>query len=857
MPPRAPIFEFTARNFVCRPCLSTLQNRTAAASWPSRHSSHAAEAAAPPTPSPSRPNRLSPEPARESPRARQTRPGRRLKTASPSSRHSPSAKEEDERAKIMDTLGLSNLGPKVDPGSTVDPGPKVSVNYFEQGKRGKIHRVEGNDMFALSRPDDDPELESQLEEMDETRRDPESQSEEMDETRQTIGWLKKLVKSVVGERPGQQEPEPDAVSENLPETSYFVPTEFSDNRKQQAVKRLNRSLRQCHRDLVQIGCVAPNAAQGLWERYRTARVHLRKRWAIVPRGTWDLLWRVLAAEGEDNPRRLNHVYHLVKDIQEAGLVLNEEQQLLAIEAMFVEGWQKEAIENHRRFVSTLGSNPETSIDFWRLGLRMYCSMGDMESAERVVDTISSSSLEKDPRFILPFIRMCVERPAELERGFQLYRQLRAELGDSMDIEDYDKIIANFLVARNVEYALFVFVDMMKAGTIDLATKSEYPASVNNPFFFGKWLKRLVGNDDYDGALDVIDFMRSRGVVARPMHINVLIGAWLRSGTAENTQKAEAIAWAMINTRVEFVEIRRRSTAMDAVQLKPLGLHGQRSEGYPRATLETFQLLALSFKERSLHGKMEELWAALRASELAPDVFMMNQLLASLLQEGRGKEVPDVYRGMMKRHGIKPDSWTFLALFRSLPINRLNVVPSKQLAREAEEARAMFREMMGQLSTFLEDGHLRLDIHLATFVLHTFRIVQDKVGLLLAYRALRKVFNFQPTPRMVLEILVGTKNIEKTIGGPRRQLMIKAQSSIESFLASRVLELRQEGKIEAEAESLPDEMMDEEIGNYMEMRLESDIRDPRTSSEEVQAVLLKAAEEMGLYEPGEQPLQLTE
>ena len=77
----------------------------------------------------------------------------------------------------------------------------------------------------------------------------------------------------------------------------------------------------------------------------------------MPPETWDLLWRVFSIEADNNPNRMTHVYILAKDMNAAGVSLSDPQQLLAIEAMYVDGWNKEAIENWKRSVSTMGSKP--------------------------------------------------------------------------------------------------------------------------------------------------------------------------------------------------------------------------------------------------------------------------------------------------------------------------------------------------------------------------------------------------------------------------------------------------------------------------------------------------------------------
>ncbi|KXJ95561.1 hypothetical protein Micbo1qcDRAFT_157549, partial [Microdochium bolleyi] len=211
------------------------------------------------------------------------------------------------------------------------------------------------------------------------------------------------------------------------------------------VQKLNRKLKRIASLVTrQDGAVPEHQRSALWKAYMSTRKALVCRRNAVPAATWELLWEVLASGGESNGNRMAHIAVLARDMQNSGARLHDDQQLLAIEAMFIDGHEKEAIENHRRLVTTLGAKNTTALDFWQLGLRMYCLLGDLERAERVVDTITELPGTKDPRFLLPFIRACSENSSSAEAGYNAYRRLRDMLGDDMTIEDYDQITAYFL-----------------------------------------------------------------------------------------------------------------------------------------------------------------------------------------------------------------------------------------------------------------------------------------------------------------------------------------------------------------------------------------------------------------------------
>ncbi|KAI1156811.1 hypothetical protein F4825DRAFT_402603 [Nemania diffusa] len=785
MPPRPHFFELTTRKFVCNSCLSALRKRSTVTPWPIRHSSQATHAFAP----------------------------NRIKHRSP--------EQEAERLKTLKGLGLLQ-----------DTPDKVAVNYFEQGEGGSIRRIEDDNEFSKALIDPGGELDARLKEL-------EGQLE-------SVVNMAKNIEEMGGKEEAdklrkQFDRDSGSNTDDLPEgiddqtiSSLAIPIFGLNGNRQDRIHRLNNWIRRCRaRDKKD---ALPKDVHGLWKVYSAARTTMSNRWHTVPPPTWEVLWQILSPEYTFQTDRMSYIYTLTKDMQHSGVSLSPERQILALEAIFVDGWENEAIENHRRHVSTLGANPETFVAFWQLGLQMYCRVGDFERAERIASTILESPYEVDPRFVQPLIKLCAETPAAVETGFKLYRDLRVSLGDSMTIEDYDRIISYFLASGNTELALVIFVDMMKSGYIDLLGAQHYPPSIANPFFFGKWLKRLIGAGDLTGASDVLRFMRSRGITPLAIQVNGLIGAWLRTGTADDVQKAEEIAWSLINTRLKFVELRRRKLSLPSVSLYAPG------DGWPRANLETFSLLAENYKERNLTAKMGPLWQSFQEAEIAPDSFIFNQLLFSLLQDGKGDMLLPMYQEMTKRFGLKPDSHTLMALWQALPVNRFIRILPRDVSTETSRTRALFAEIIKQASIFQTADGTKMDVFLARNILHSFRKLQDRAGLLLAYRALRRLVNYNPPDMVVFEMLIGTLDLEKLTRRREGSKLIRARASLDDYLTFRHRELVEQGKI-ADGEVMSLEVRSEETGNFLELQLEAAFSD--MNEEDAQQLAIEAAVEMGL------------
>lgn len=506
----------------------------------------------------------------------------------------------------------------------------------------------------------------------------------------------------------------------------------------------------------------------VYKSYHAARRILSHSWSVVPVDFWDFLWTVFSADEKINKNRLVHISLIGRDMSEAKVTLSPAQQLLTIEAVFAEGWEAKAIESWKRCVATLGGEGlETFKGFWELGVRMHCRARDLEQAERAANVLLDK--QSDPRVLLNIIRAHSERrsPEHQESAWLTYRRMRELLGQNMKLSDYDQVVSCFLTANQTENALYAFVDMMSDGQIDLKKTKYLPTVVANKFFVGKWLKRLIGAGDLDGAYSVVDFMRKRGVGVSAIHVNGLIGAWQRSGGADNMDKADALAWEMIRSRIEFVKARRESSSTPSAPSAVPPAKSSDMAPLPRATLETFSVVAENYRMRELNDKMAELWEAFREAEISPDGFMMNQLLESYIQAGEHKQATALYTTLVTEKGVKPDPHTFTALWKTLAINRLHSVEGRALDREIEAARRLFAETAKFRDIFEPEG---MDMQLCRKILHTFRRLRDHVGFLVALTSLRELFGFFPPEILVLEMVMGTTKLSWDTPKQRRRMV---------------------------------------------------------------------------------------
>lgn len=517
-----------------------------------------------------------------------------------------------------------------------------------------------------------------------------------------------------------------------------------------------------------------------WSYFGTLIPVLVKPGATVPTEVWQALWKIFSWDDAVNPTRMARVNGLAKVMAKAGVPMTDEQQLLAIEAAFVDGDSTAALTAWKRLVAQFDDKGTITMAYWELGVRMWSEHGDVQRAERASKALldrASPSTPADSRVLLHLIQVYCKWPATAEKGFQLYRRMR-ELAQKMEkpmaIEDYDNVISVFLVAGHTDYAMFAFTDMMFAGAVDLYGKAKLPNGLKNQFFFGKWLKRLIGAGDLDGANRVLVFMQKNGVMAASVQINGLIGAWLRSGTVENRQKADKLAWSMVHSRRNFVDLRQRNLLTEwPVRLTDDRVAPRSHTGadldytmVPRATTETFVLLAENYRERGLFTRLEELFVAWKECEMPSDALMMNELMMAAVAQHRGDKARELYELMVHENDIVPNADTFTVLFASLPVHQTR--PSTLTPRVAQQsanlARSIFRDMIS-LTWVFQDAEWRAKKGLlsetqAKLMLHSFRKAGDFAGVMAALEGLRDVMGFAITRNVLLEMIAEHERIDR-------------------------------------------------------------------------------------------------
>ena len=249
----------------------------------------------------------------------------------------------------------------------------------------------------------------------------------------------------------------------------------------------------------------------------------------------------------------------------------------------------------------------------------------------------SNDQSRQPRVLIPVITawgLVPGKEAEV-KAWALYLQLKTFLGPNMTMDDYDQISIGLLTAGRLDTAVAIFKDMMVTGQdpakdstavyqaalglagnlhassiseqavnkVSLSALTMLPRQFQNRFFYASWMKKLIGMGQVDSAALVIELMYERNVRPDTKHLNGLVAGWLHEGSPQARDKAERLAWSMIQHRIDAVWKRFQPLeTTPRLQVKHQDVESSRIPHFmkrevPPASIETFSILLLHYTRR--------------------------------------------------------------------------------------------------------------------------------------------------------------------------------------------------------------------------------------------------------------------
>ena len=571
--------------------------------------------------------------------------------------------------------------------------------------------------------------------------------------------------------------------------------------------------------------------QALWRRYARCRRSIPQLLHQVPDGAWDTLWESQSRASADEKDRTKNLLTLLEDMERSARDLSPLQRLTLLESLLTEGHYRKARERWISEQRILRGNKDTSQRFDDLGVRILAFCSGPQEAQDLALSFLIGIHDPRARILIPVIEAWLRNTddSSIRSAWALYLNLRLRLATIATISDYDAVMMAFLNAGHADLALAVFKDLMigkkesqydstslytaAIGKLDvsqvpnvneslseasLTALTLLPRKHQNKFFYGSWLKRLLGTGQITAASAVLELMYERGVKPEPKHLNGIIGAYLRGGNLRDKDKAIQMGWAMIQERLDFVAKRRSrigngdapKVSVSPHQDLPIPHHLRRM--VPPATIETFSLLLLYYERRSMPSYVQYLQECLEKAEIPPNSFFMNHILYAELRLGNLTKIWKTYKTMTQH--IKPDLETYACLWdcEKAHLDKLDSYASDRFPNP----RQMFAEMMNWFSKLSDKGRStsrdEFSKEMYNQIIRCFCLGRDLEGSIVALYSLRSSFAMYPdldTVRMLtLQVARSAEERQKPKGRRRPRLSEDPRSKANINNAMRILEV---------------------------------------------------------------------
>lgn len=596
------------------------------------------------------------------------------------------------------------------------------------------------------------------------------------------------------------------------------------------LRRFNTCLRNAAEDTAD-----SKAHKHLWVSYERCKRLLPSFIQHIPDQTWDVLWKSRnenLSGLRDQRDQASYLSTLAQDILRSGKELSPQQRATIIDTLIDEGRLEEAQAHWD--LQPHSDRGDAAKGHGLQGMRLFTSQGNMEKAQEIAESLRGSADPDTARCFILLIEAWVKSGKEngARNAWNAYLKLRETLGSNIEVSDFDKVAMCFINAGRTDVALAIFKDMMLTGresecgsgqlyktsltllgllqsrgaspsevsSVSLSALTTLPRRFQNKYFYGSWIKKLIGLGEIDGAVSVIELMYERGVTPDAKHVNGIIGAWLRTGQTANKAKAEQLGWAMVQQRVKAVK-GRKGNHSDLAASAHVRIPSQLQRVVPPATIETFSLLLLYYERRSNSDAVHVLKKHLDSAEISPNSYFMNHLLYAELRRGQYHRAWEIYQRM--KVSVKPDLETFACLWdcEKAHLDKLSMHPMD----EFPGPRKVFSSLMewyaglGTLNQVAVCQDFSKELY--NQIIRCMCLAKDLEGTLIALYGLQKSFRFLPnveTLRMIpMQVArIGLEKPRMTRKRRRSRLSDLAGSKARIANVSKVFDLVVEQRIEA-------------------------------------------------------------
>lgn len=586
------------------------------------------------------------------------------------------------------------------------------------------------------------------------------------------------------------------------------------------------------------------ARQEVWKSYRRCKQVMPGFVGALPPNVLDIVWESQATAQLSKATRSTHLQTLAEDARSVDRPLATPQILSYIDALHQGGATTQALEQWESYQAELSQKKEDLEEYWMQGVRLFAAESNPQRAQDIALAFLANDRSRQPRVLIPVIIAWARMPgkdAEV-KAWALYLQLKTMLGPDMTMEDYDQISIGLLTAGRLDTAVAIFKDMMVTGQdpandstalyqaalglagnlhassideravnkVSLSALTMLPRRFQNRFFYASWMKKLIGMGEVDSAALVIELMYERGVRPDAKHLNGLIAAWLRDGSASARDKAERLAWSMIQHRIDAAWKRfQPAEPTPRVQVKHDEAESTRIPKFmkrevPHAGIETFSILLLHYTRRGDDDMVKYLVKCLGDAHIQPNSYFMNHLLYAELRKQNIRSLWAKFK--MMSTSVRPDLETYACLWdcAKLQYDRGRTAFDSGFP-SARELYGNMAQWYSQLSPRTQRTTAEeFSKELYDQIVRCFCLSKDLAGTLVALQSMRAVFGFAPddttarmivlqvarlagvpagTPKHRLRRLSSTPRSKESVGqvsrllemlGDRKELALKAQ-----------------------------------------------------------------------------------
>lgn len=517
----------------------------------------------------------------------------------------------------------------------------------------------------------------------------------------------------------------------------------------------------------------------LWKWYLRCQQHILGFTNLISEDVWQSLWHSQSSF----QNRSKHLVMLAKDMLSIDMPLTPAQWVTYIESLLSERDFGSAILLWEEKRNELGPDSTVASSFWPLGVHIYCDLGKPIKAQKIAFECLDHGALVEPQILIPVIAAWAKSKDSnaSTKAWVCYLRLRSELADGITALDFEKTSTKLLTAGKADLALAVFKDMLVSkiesaddsqaiyraiidhiqdlqsrevseeniNRVSLSALLVLPKSFQNKFFYGSWIKRLIGSGEVDAAAAVVELMYERGVKLDAKHLNGVVGAWLREGSPTSRDKAEKMAWAMIHERIAFVQRRTGAESLSNLEAVPVKYRQRATPQFllrrvPSANIETFSILLLHYTRRSQHQAAEKLTSMMIGpAQIHPNSFIMNHWLYAALRKSDIESVWLTYEETTRT--LRPDLNTFACLWDAAKIQ----YDKSKIAHSARfpSARLIYAEFSEWYAKpeALKRAKSDFSQDLYDQIIRCFCLSLDLKGTLCALHGLQQMFGQYPDP----------------------------------------------------------------------------------------------------------------